>query len=327
MSEKLGPPQEREQEIRAPLDPAHYSTLLRLATDEKRRLVVGFGGGSAPGLCGNVALAEILEELGLRRHVRQVWGTSAGAVIGGAWATGTGARDIFELVRRLKRRGSVDYCWWRLLFSLPLLPFGGHLPDGLVHGRNFTRTIDDGLRVKTFEECEIPFFCIATSDDGEARRQVFRRGPLLSAIFASMSIPGVLLPPRRGAGASCGYHDGALVEKTPLISPIAEHARSGDERNLLLLSTHFGNDARQLPQRGFIARILQGIYATEELVWSYQLAEARGRPGVNLLVLNPHVECTSLFNFSAVDTYYLRSREVFKDLLQNARIGLSLGAQ
>ena len=81
---------ERRSEISAPLDASRYSTLLRLVRDEGNRVVVSFGGGSIPGLSGNLALARILEELEVRPHVAEVWGTSAGAVCGGGWATSTG---------------------------------------------------------------------------------------------------------------------------------------------------------------------------------------------------------------------------------------------
>ena len=44
-----------------------------------------------------------------------------------------------------------------------------------------------------------------------------------------------------------------------------------------------------------LARILQGSYSTEELVWTYQLAEARSRSGATLLVLNPRIISPALF--------------------------------
>ncbi|MGH7150102.1 MAG: patatin-like phospholipase family protein, partial [Planctomycetota bacterium] len=65
---------------------------------------MGFGGGAAHGLAGNGALAALLEELGLRPHVREVWGTSAGAIVGAAWAGGLHGRDILERLRIRARR-------------------------------------------------------------------------------------------------------------------------------------------------------------------------------------------------------------------------------
>jgi hypothetical protein len=305
------------------LDPADYSALLRLANDANHRLVVSFGGGSVPGLSANVALARILEELGLRGRVAEIWGTSAGAIVGGGWASGTPALDILRHTQTLDRPGSLDVCWFRLAMAFLLRPFGASLPDGLVRGRHFFRTIAAGLTAQTFEDCEIPFRAIACSDDGQARRKIFRSGPLLQAIVASMSLPGILMPPR-DIGAE-GYYDGGLVEKTPLISPIAEHARSGDPRKLLLLCSHFGTEARKVPAKGFVNRFLQTIYAMEDIGWAYQHAEARGRSDVVMILLDPHLDDPSSFDFTRVRRNYEHAREVFLDLLQNAKLALSFG--
>ena len=323
------PPQsilEQRDEIEAPLDPKLYSALRRLATDDKHRLIVSLGGGSAPGLSGNVALVRILEELDFRDKVSTVWGTSAGAVIGGGWATGTPAARILDLVRSLKRRGSVDISWSRLGLSLVLMPFGRSLPDAIIRGRAFLRTIDAGLQVKTFEECKIPFRCIACTDDGNAQRKIFRQGPLLPAIAASLSVPG-LMALGRMEGDPCGYYDGGLVEKTPLISPIAEHAREGDERELLVIATHFGNEARKMSVHGFVNRFLQSIYAVEDQVWSYQLAEARQHPGTKVMVLNPQIADSRLLDFSRVDANYLQCRKAFREALEDDKLLEAFGRE
>jgi predicted acylesterase/phospholipase RssA len=311
---------ERRAEIEAPLEPKLYSALKRLVTDGKHRLVVSFGGGSVPGLCGNVALARILEELELQEQVGEVWGTSAGAVIGGGWSTGTPAMQILDLVQSMKRRGAIDVCWSRLAFSALLSPLGCPLPDGIIRGRRFLETIDSGLAVKTFEECKIPFRCIASSDDGQTRRKVFRHGPLLPAIAASLSVPGLIALGLKMEGETCGYYDGGLVEKTPLLSPIAEHARLGDERELVVMATHFGNEARKMSARGFINRFLQSIYAVEDQVWAYQLAEARRQSKTTVIFLNPRIDDPHLLDFRRTSGNYLQAREAFKEALQDARL-------
>lgn len=316
---------ERRDAILMPLDPRRFSTFVRLLADPKHRVVVSFGGGSVPGLAGNVALAGILEELGVMERVAEVWGTSAGAVIGACWSTGVTSSRILDELRHLDFRGSVDISWARLGWSILKKPFGGALPDGLIGGRHFLKAIDNLLQVKTFEETKIPFRCIACTDDGESQRKVFRRGPLLPAVHSSMAIPGIVIPRAPIEGETHGYYDGGLVEKTPLLSPISEHARSGRAEKLLLIGTHYGNDARKTQAKGFINRFLQSIYALEALAWNYQLAEARNRKDITLMILNPHIDDPALFDFSRVERNYLHAREVFSDLLQNAKLALSFG--
>jgi predicted acylesterase/phospholipase RssA len=118
----------RRREIEAPLDPNRYTALRRLATDPGHRLVVCFGGGSAIGLGANVALVEILEELCLAGQISQIWGTSAGAIVGGCWASGTPPQKMLPLVKAA--HASVDVCWLRLVLSILLRPFGYPLPEG-----------------------------------------------------------------------------------------------------------------------------------------------------------------------------------------------------
>jgi len=312
-------------EIEKPPDPELYTTLRRLVANPRQRFLVALGGGSVAGIAGNIALVVILEELDLKKHVSEIWGTSAGAMIGGGWATGTPATAILEIARKYRHPGflglSLGFC--RLLFTAVRRL---SLPDGFFGSNWIVKTIDPGLRVKTFEECPIPFRCIACSDDGEGRRKVFREGPLLPAIQASLSLPVFMLPPPPQEGETTVYYDGGMVEKTPLISPIAEHLRSGDPRELVLLATHFGSPARLTRSRGFLKRILQVIDTLENRLWEYQLAEARTRRGPTLLLLNPQLAAAGNFDISKLWVYYLQARKAFLEALQDARIAIALGS-
>ena len=270
-------------------------------------------------------MMRIVEELELRPHVAEIWGTSAGAVVAGGWATGASALEILEIVQGLARRGAVDVQWLRLIAACLLRWCGARLPDSLMRGDHFHRAIAAGLKKATFEECVIPFRCIACTDGSPMQRHVFRSGSLLAAISASMSLPGVLMARHADGTRQRGFYDGGIVEKTPLRSPIAEHLRSGDRRRLLLLGTHFSAEATQLEVAcGFISRFTATIAAMETLVWSYQHAEAVKRPDVTLLLLDPHISDPSAFDFARSGRSYLEAREHLKDGLQNAKLALSL---
>jgi predicted acylesterase/phospholipase RssA len=315
----------RRDEIEAPLDPALYTTLRRVASSPDTRLVISLGGGAVPGLCGNAALVQILEELELREHIAEVWGTSAGAIVGVNLASGGRAQEVVDIVKSLDRRGAVDIQWWALFRSLLLKWFGAKMPDALMRGDAFHAAIASGLHVKTFEECTIPFRCIAATDGSPVQRHVFRSGPLLPAISASMSLPGLLLARDEDGASQRGFYDGGLVEKTPLRSPIAEHLHSGDRRRLLLLGTHFNVESTQVEgARGFVSRFTATIHAMESLVWSYQHADAARRDDVTLLLFDPHITDTASFNFARTERNYLEARAYLRDRLENAKLALSL---
>jgi predicted acylesterase/phospholipase RssA len=268
-----------------------------------------------PSLCGNAALVDLIEDLGLREHVAEVWGTSAGAIVGGSWASGTRAPRILEILRSLRAQGIWDVDWLKVAKGLLLRPFGSCLPDAILRGQRCHQAMLAGLAVETFEECEIPFRCIACRDDQTGRRQVFREGPLAPAISASMSLPGILLPRGEDGHPTHGFLDGGLVEKTPLYSPVAEHTRLGDGRELVLLATYFGvQKNHNAIEHGFIDRFLVTIDALTEHLWEHQEQAARNQPGTTVLLLNARVELD------------LRARQAFEDQLEDAKIALTVGA-
>ena len=139
-----------------------------------------------------------------------------------------------------------------------------------------------------------------------------------------MSIPGIVIPRERD-GEQTGFYDGGLVEKTPLISPMAEHNRRYPDRKLLLIGTHFGREVKQDGARGFIMRFLVTINALENLVWEYQMREVREAPNVDLIILNPRIGDPALFDFTRVERNHLHAREVLADTLQDAKIALAFG--
>jgi NTE family protein len=309
------------------LDPARFSALRRLASDEKRRFVLSLGGGGVPALCGNAVLVELLDQLDLREHVDEIWGTSAGAIIGGSWATGTKAPRMFEILRGLVGRGVTDVDWFRVAKSVLLRPFGVRLPDALIRGRRSYRAMTDGLAVQTFEECEIPFRCIACTDDRHGSRRVFREGLLAPAISASMSLPGILLPRGEDGRPRHGFLDGGLIEKTPLYSPVADHVRLGDGRELVILGTYFGVQTNQKAiAHGFIDRFMVTIDALADHLWEYQEEAARRQPGVTILLVGARLDTGGAhFDFSELENNFQRARERYIDELQDSKIALTLG--
>jgi predicted acylesterase/phospholipase RssA len=275
---------------------------------------VGFGGGAAHGLAGNSALAVLLDELGLRPHVKEVWGTSAGAVVGAAWAGGLPGRDILERMR-VRARRPLDFAYGELF--LRLLRRGG-LPEGLIRGRHIREALERGMPVQRIEECSIPFRAIACTDDGRCRKVVFREGPLIPAVLASTAVPGVFFPVPDWNGAEYGYMDGGIVEKTPLLSIQEEHVRSGRATHLFVLCTHFDSEGRTQPPKGFLNRLLAGIHCAEDDAWTHQLERARATPGCRFVPLNPRMERGGMFEMEVVSFNYLWARRAFKEQLSNA---------
>ncbi|MGH8626302.1 MAG: patatin-like phospholipase family protein [Gammaproteobacteria bacterium] len=318
----------QREEIEAPCNPAHYRILKRIASNPDNHLAIGFGAGSAPGLAGNLALAGLLTELGLRPFIKEIWGVSAGAIVGGGWSTGTSVERMLTLLDELDRKGAVDFARWEVLgVGLVRLLLFKQLPAGLVRGRRFRQAIERGLRVQRFEDCEIPFRAIACTDDGRTQKIILRQGPLLNAIMASMCLPGIVFPIADWNGLDYGYFDGAIVEKTPLPSIIEEHHREGRKTQLVVICTHFSDSGRIKKPVGFIQRMLNAMHHLQDEAWEYQALKAREASNCKFLVLNPHMKEGTAFDFSMVRFNYLWARKMFKEQLSNAKLATRFEAR
>ena len=116
------------------------------------------------------------------------------------------------------------------------------------------------------------------------------------------------------------------MEKTPLISVIEQHRRSGSDRQLVVLCSHFDNEARIQAPAGFLQRFMSSLSAMEDMVWNNQLNQCLREEGVKVLTVNPRMEQGSMFDFDLARFNYLWALDRFKKQLSNARIGLRFGA-
>jgi len=140
-------------------------------------VAVALGAGGARGYA-HIGALQVLAERGY--EVVAFAGTSMGALVGGVAAAGK-LEPYTEWSLSLTQREVI-----RLLD--PTLTGGGAIRAERVIGR--VGEILDGARI---EDLPIPYTAVAT--DLSARREVwFQRGPVITAVRASTSIPGVITP-------------------------------------------------------------------------------------------------------------------------------------
>lgn len=157
------------------------------------RLGLALGGGGARGLA-HILMLEVFDELGIRPY--RVAGTSIGAILGALYCAGHTAREIRELVAELLRAEKkkfahalieINIAKW-IDFIDPKLGKGG-----LINADHFMGFLHKAIRQATFEELRIPLQVVST-DYWSGEQVVFESGELLSAIRASMALPGVFAP-------------------------------------------------------------------------------------------------------------------------------------
>ena len=160
---------------------------------------IGFalGGGGARGFAHLGAVAR-LAELGI--HPYCVSGTSIGAIVGGICAAGAIDR-AFEWCRMPD---------WK---KLPRLILDAHFTGkALIKGDRIEKQLRELIPARTFTDLSMPFAAVAT-DLNTGERVLMRDGDLISAIRASMSIPGVFSPVEREGRILV---DGGLVDPLPV---------------------------------------------------------------------------------------------------------------
>lgn len=127
------------------------------------------------GFFAHAGVMTVLEDAGLL-PVR-ISGASAGALVGGIWASGANAPTIRDELLRLRR---ADF--WDMRPGL-----------GLLAGRLFRQKLESLLPKQSFEECRVPAG-LSVYDVYSRSTRVVDRGPLASAIVASCCVPGLFHP-------------------------------------------------------------------------------------------------------------------------------------
>lgn len=159
------------------------------------RVGLALGSGAARGWA-HIGVIRALVESGI--EIECVAGTSIGSLVGAAFASGK--MDSLETVVR-----ELD---WKRAMTL----FDMSLPrSGLLDGRNVTAAIREHVESGDIRELRVPFCAVSTDlvDGSEVR---IGEGDVIEAIRASISVPGVFTPVRKGERLLV---DGGLVNPVP----------------------------------------------------------------------------------------------------------------
>ena len=186
------------------------------------------GGGGARG-AAHLGILQVLEEL--RVPVHCVTGTSMGALVGGAYASGISPNEVLDLIGKADwtqmfddsagreevnvRRKELDDRFYSGL-ELGVSRQGLRFREGAVAGEKlklfFNQMVRADLGERPIEQLPMPLAIIAT-DIGTGERVAIRSGNLTSAMRASMSVPGLIAPVIREGRKLV---DGGLTDNLPI---------------------------------------------------------------------------------------------------------------
>lgn len=184
--------------------PATSSALTRQPT-----VALALGGGGARGLA-HIPILEVLDERGIRPKI--IAGTSIGAIIGAAYASGIPAKFIAAHTEMVLRQ---RFDLVRQIFSARALPVQRIL--NLIQLKSAVLKPDVLLDLlmpprvaRNFADLVIPMKII-TTDIHTYQGVVFEHGSLLPAVAASMALPALFTPVA---------HDGKLLLDGGLVNPL-----------------------------------------------------------------------------------------------------------
>jgi len=188
----------------------HLNQFIILQMGKRTRIGLALGGGSARGLAHIFAL-EVFDELGIRPEA--ISGTSAGAIIGAIYASGVSARRIRNYIDSyfdLKNNDKLQHLDGKKLMRIVKLLDPDFSGTGLIKGKGISHFLYDMMDVEDFRDLKIPLTVIA-ADFWNSSEVIIRDGPLIPAVKASMSVPGVFAPV---------YHMNRLMVDGACVNPV-----------------------------------------------------------------------------------------------------------
>jgi NTE family protein len=136
---------------------------------------VSLGGGCLRGVAHIGALKEMLQH---DISITHAAGTSAGAVIGGLYASGLHPDSMVEALEDLSIRKHLDF---------------GFNRKGWLKGDRIYQTLLQLTEGKYFKDLDIPFAVVCV-DLHSRKLTIINEGEVAKALRASISVPGVFLP-------------------------------------------------------------------------------------------------------------------------------------
>lgn len=174
---------------KTPVTPSHL-------TAQPPRVAVVLGGGGLRGYA-HIGVLQALDDAGI--HPDLVVGTSVGAIIGAAYASGSSADQLWEQASDVA------------VFSLADPTLDG---PGFIEGKALSDWVNTLVRQLPIEDFPVPFAAVAT-DINLALPYVITGGNTGEAVRASAAIPGIFLPV---SAAGQPLIDGGVTSLVPVFA-------------------------------------------------------------------------------------------------------------
>lgn len=172
------------------------------------RIGVVLSSGGVRGVYAHTGFMQALERIGIEPAA--ISGCSAGALVGGIYASGTPMDQWSEALASMHPRDFWQPDSW-VSFLWSILVRRGRGYTGMSSNEAAIRTVQRHLTAKTFEACQVPFYSLAMNLT-RATKTLFSTGELATRMVASAAVPIFHRPVEIDGELYC---DGAIIELSP----------------------------------------------------------------------------------------------------------------
>jgi NTE family protein len=289
---------------------------------KRKRIGLALGGGGARGLA-HIGVLRVLDSEKI--PIDLIVGTSIGALVGGAYASGISPDELRKRVDAYLNSTEFQSSAMKALETAHAkgeLGLTGRIQSylrntfyliqamfkpGILSNENFQTTIDYFIPDIQIQETRIPFRAVAT-DLVSGEQIIFPHGPLRQAVMASCAVPGAIAPLKEGERL---LSDGGIICLVP--SSVARQ-EGADIVISVAVDRYIGSEEL----RNVVDVYYRVIEIMGEKLKNYELAEAD-------VVILPEVADLHWSNFSQamdlIDNGEKAAREKLDDI-RNAMPGV-----
>lgn len=222
--------------------------------NKEPKIGLALSGGGAKGIA-HIGVIKALVDAGIK--IDFISGTSMGAIVGGAFATGVSPDELITIAEKIKGRDILDFNFKR---------------GSLLSGKSAEKIIRKIFKTDTFETTKIPFCCTAVNlKNGE--RVVLDRGDLIQSVRASMSAPVVFSPVEHN---DMVLIDGGLAGNIPIKEVIDMGA------NIVIAVDVLGELCIDKSPKSLTGAVLDSVYILLHNAVKMQLKETKPNILINI---------------------------------------------
>lgn len=269
-----------------------------------KKIGLSLGAGGARGL-SHIIILEAFEELNIKPHI--ISGSSIGAIVGAAYASGMTTKEMKDSVETLilsKDFKLTEFYKKYDVFKIIDMLGVSMSTSGFFKGDKFISFYKKKIKTYKFSNLEIPIKIVAT-EYWNKKEHHFTSGNLIDAVRASYALPALFTPMQIKEGL---YYDGGMVNPLPydIIQNDCDYVIGVD------VSSKKGINSNEIPNA------LDSLFASFQIMQNSILKEKLKSNKPDLL-LEIEIEDVRMFEFHKVELIWKQAEKQKKILIEELK--------